>query len=212
MPTPQPAQAIRLYGFRLSGHAHRVQLFLSLLDLPVEMIYVDLRGGEQKQPAFLAKNPFGQVPVIEDGDVTLADSNAILVYLASKYGEPHWLPRDAEGAAAVQRFLSVAAGEIARGPALARAAALFGVPCDRAAAQALAVRVLGIFDSHLAGRAFLVGTQPSIADIACYSYIAHAPEGGIPLEPYANLRNWLSSVEALPGFVPMQASATKAET
>jgi glutathione S-transferase len=210
MPTPQPAQAIRLHGFRLSGHAHRVQLFLSLLDLPVEMIDVDLRGGEQKRPAFLAKNPFGQVPVIEDGGVTVADSNAILVYLATQYGEPHWLPRDAQGAAAVQRFLSLAAGDIARGPALARAMALFGYPGDSAAAQALAARLFGILDAHLAGRTFLVGAQPTIADVACYSYIAHAPEGGISLEPYPNLRNWLASVEALPRFVAMQASAIKA--
>ncbi len=206
MPAPQLAQAIRLYGFRLSGHAHRVQLFLSLLDLPVDMIYLDLRGGEQKRPGFLAKNLFGQVPVIEDGDVTVADSNAILVYLATKYGEPHWLPRDAEGAAAVQRFLSVAAGEIARGPALARSSTLFGAPGDRAAAQALAARLFGILDAHLAGRTFLVGTQPSIADVACYSYIARAPEGGVALEAYPNLRNWLAGVEALPRFVPMPAS------
>lgn len=210
MSAAQPAQAIRLYGFRLSGHAHRVQLFLSLLDLPVEMVYIDLRGGEHKQPAFLARNPFGQVPVIEDGDVTLADSNAILVYLATKYGAPHWLPRDAEGAAAVQRFLSVAAGELFRGPAVARAVTLFGAPFDRAAAQALAARLFGVLDAHLAGRSFLVGAQPSIADLACYSYTAHAPEGGVSLDAYPNLRGWLARLEALPRFVPMQASATPA--
>ena len=71
---PEP---IRLYRFALSGHAHRAELLLSLLNLPVELIDVDLVGGAQRQPEFLAKNPFGTVPVIEDGELTLADSNAI---------------------------------------------------------------------------------------------------------------------------------------
>ena len=68
MPAP-----IRLYRSKLSGHAHRVELLLSLLALPVELVDVDLRAGAHKTPAFLAKNPFGQVPVIEDGDVTVCD-------------------------------------------------------------------------------------------------------------------------------------------
>ena len=77
--------AIKLYRHPLSGHAHRVEVFLSLLGLPSELIDVDLAKGAHKQDEFLKKNIFGQVPVIEDGDITLSDSNAILVYLASKY-------------------------------------------------------------------------------------------------------------------------------
>ncbi|MFC5473875.1 glutathione S-transferase family protein [Paraherbaspirillum soli] len=206
MSAVHPAHPIRLYRFAFSGHAHRVQLFLSLLGLPYEMIDVDLRKGEHKKPEFLAKNPFGQVPVIEDGEVTLSDSNAILVYLATKYGDQRWLPRDPVGAASVQRFLSVAAGEIFRGPAIARVANLFGLPLDGDAARATAHHLFGILEQHLATRAFLVDAQATIADVAAYSYIAHAPEGGIALDAYPNLRSWLSRIEALPGFVPMQAS------
>lgn len=206
MSVARPAQPIRLYRSPLSGHAHRVQLFLSLLDLPFEMIDIDLRAGEQKKPDFLAKNPFGQVPVIEDGDVTLSDSNAILVYLANRYGEPGWLPHDPLGAAGVQRFLSLAAGEIFRGPASARLASLFGVPLDRDAACATARNLFGILEQHLASHVFLVSSQATIADVAAYSYIAHAPEGGIALDAYPNIRHWLARIEALPGFVPMQAS------
>lgn len=88
-----PAKPIKLYRFSLSGHSHRVELFLSLLGLPVELINVDLAAGAQKTPEFLEMNPFGQVPVIQDGEVTLADSNAILVYLAGKYDDGRWLPR-----------------------------------------------------------------------------------------------------------------------
>ncbi|WP_211453152.1 glutathione S-transferase family protein [Collimonas antrihumi] len=202
----RPAQPIRLYRSALSGHAHRVQLFLSLLDLPFEMIDVDLRAGEHKKPGFLAKNPFGQVPVIEDGDVTLADSTAILVYLASKYGEASWLPRDPLGAATVQRFLSLASGEIYRGPASARLITLFGVPLDHAAACSIATQLFTILEQDLASRAFLAGTQVTIADVAAYSYIAHAPEGGVMLDSYPEIRAWLERIEALPGFVAMQAT------
>jgi len=98
--------------------AHRVELLLSLLGRPVELVDVDLRArARAKTPAFLAKNPFGQVPVIEDGDVTLADSTAILVYLALRYDPSgRWLPREPIAAATVQRWLSVASGELAAGP------------------------------------------------------------------------------------------------
>ena len=111
---------IKLYHFPLSGHAHRVQLMLSLLGLPVEVVFVDLAKGEQKQADFLAINAFGQVPVIDDDGMVLADSNAILVYLASKYGKGHWLPTDPVGVARVQRWMSVAAGPLHAGPAAAR--------------------------------------------------------------------------------------------
>ena len=206
MPAKQPVHPIRLHRFSLSGHAHRVELFLSLLGLSAELIEVDLRTGAHRQPDFLAKNPYGQVPVLEDGDITLADSNAILVYLAAKYGDEHWLPRDPEGAAAVQQFLSLAAGEIANGPATARRFNLFGSAVDYDAAKSLATRLFSIWEQQLATRNFLTGAHPTIADIACYSYTAHAPEGGISLQDYPHIRARLKRIEALPGFVPMQAS------
>jgi glutathione S-transferase len=204
MSTAQPMNPIRLYRSAISGHAHRIELFLSLLGLPFELINVDLKGGAHKQPEFLAKNSLGQVPVIEDGGITLSDSNAILVYLATKYGEPSWLPRDAHDAALVQRYLSLAAGEIAQGPALARKINLLKLPMDIVAPQTVAKRLFTFLDSQLATREFLVGGNPTIADVACYSYIARAPEGGISLAEYVNLRRWLELIEALPGFVPMQ--------
>lgn len=92
----------------LSGHCHRVELFLSLLGLPYQLIEMDLRARAHKAPEFVARNPFGQVPVIEDGEVTLADSNAILVYLEARYAPGQWLPREPIAAAQVQRWLSAA--------------------------------------------------------------------------------------------------------
>ena len=156
---------IKFYRYPLSGHAHRVELMLSLLSIPHETVFVDLATGAHKQPAFLALNAFGQVPVIEDRGMAFSDSNAILVYLASQYDETgRWLPRDPARAALVQRWLSVAAGELA-------------------------------------------GEEVTIADIALYSYVAHAPEGNVSLVNYPWVQAWLAQIERLPGFVPMVRSA-----
>lgn len=196
-------QAIKLYNFPRSGHAHRVELMLSLLQLPTELILVDLAKGAHKQPDYLALNRFGQVPVIDDQGVVLADSNAILVYLAQKYGNGRWLPTDPVGAAKVQRWLSVAAGPIAFGPARARLITVFGAPYNAEEVIAYAHTVLRVIDQELAATPYLVGNEPTIADVSAYSYIAHAPEGNVSLDDYANIRAWLTRIEALPGFVAM---------
>ncbi len=203
----QPTGSLRLYGFSLSGHSHRVQLFLSLLDLPFEMVEVNLGAAAHKQPDFLKRNPFGQVPVLEDDGVIVSDSAAILVYLATKYADPMWLPKDPEGAAAVQKWLSVAQGQIAYGPAAARLVNVFGVQCDHEQAKIIAHSLFALIETHLSGRSFLVGDHPTIADVAGYTYIAHAPEGDISLQPYPQIRGWLTRVEQLPGFVPMKTTA-----
>lgn len=200
--------AIKLYRHPLSGHAHRVELLLSLLGLETELIDVDLLNGEHKQPAFLKKNSAGLVPVIEDGDVTLSDSNAILVYLASKYDSEHiWLPTDPVQAAQVQGFLTIAASNIAYGPATARLINVFGAKFDHQKALDTAHAILKQLDPHLEHNPWLVGYKPTIADIANYTYIAHAPEGGVSLQDYPHVRRWLSRVEELKGFTPMQPTA-----
>jgi glutathione S-transferase len=206
MTSTKPSQPIKLHRMSLSGHSHRVQLFLSLLGLPYEMIDVDLLAGEHKRPEFLRMNCFGQVPVIEDGDVTLADSNAILVYLEGRYAPGQWLPKDPLGAGQVQRWLSVAAGQLAYGASAARIIVLFKRPDDPSAAIARAHALLQVMDAELAGRPFLAGQAPTLADIANYTYTAHAPEGNVSLEPYPNVRAWLARIEALPGFVAMTKS------
>ena len=196
-------QAIKLYNFPRSGHAHRAELMLSLLQLPTELIFVDLAKGEHKTPEFLAINSFGQVPVLDDQGVVLADSNAILVYLAQKYGKGRWLPTDPVGAAKVQRWLSVAAGPIAFGVARARLITVFGAPYNAEEVIPYAHASLKIIDQELARTDYLVGDEPTIADVSAYSYIAHAPEGNVSLEDYPNVRAWIARIEALPGFVGM---------
>jgi glutathione S-transferase len=204
-----PDTSITLYGMNLSGHCHRVELLLRMLNLPFR--YETVSPADRNSPRFLALNPLAQIPVLTDGDLVLPDSNAILVYLASRYdGARTWYPADPVIATRIQRWLSVAAGEVRFGPAMARVIRVFSRPGDLAAAQQIAARVLAFMDAHLADRSFLAHDTPTIADLACYSYIAHAPEGGISLEPHAHIRAWLTRIEALPGFTPMPRSALTA--
>ncbi|TPP05372.1 glutathione S-transferase family protein [Rhizobium glycinendophyticum] len=193
---------MKLYYHPLSGHAHRARLFLSLLDLPHDLIEVDLASGAHKKPEFLRLNPFGQVPVLDDDGVIVTDSNAILVYLAKKAGRTEWLPEDAVVAAAIQRWLSVAAGEIAYGPAAARLITVFGAKFNPEEVIGRAHTLLGRLESHLSQHDWLVGNGPTIADVAIYSYVARAPEGNVDLAAYPAVNRFLRRIEALPGFVP----------
>lgn len=199
---------ITLHGFPLSGHSHRVQLALSLMGLPHQVVQVDLRNGAHKSAEFLKMNPFGQVPVLDDDGTTVFDSNAILVYLATKYdADRRWLPRDPKGQADVQAWLSVAAGLIAFGPASARLITVFGAKLNADDVIGRAHGLLKVMDGQLASRDFLVGNAATLADIAGYSYISAAPEGNVDLSGYPNVRAWLARVEALPGFVPFPKTA-----
>ncbi|SLN54050.1 glutathione S-transferase family protein [Ruegeria meonggei] len=197
--------AIRIHRHPLSGHSHRVELFAKFGGINHELVDVDLLSGEHKKEPFLSLNPAGQVPVIEDGDTAISDSNAILVYLARKYA-PDWLPTDPVLEAEVQKFLSLAAGDIAHGAATARLVTVFGAQLDAERPKAVAKSAFDRLETHLDGRDWLVGTTPTVADVAIYSYTAHAPEGNVSLDDYPNIRGLLSRVEALPGFVPMQST------
>ncbi len=194
---------MKLYYHPLSGHAHRARLFLSLTGTPHELVEVDLAKGAHKAPEFLALNRFGQVPVLDDEGTVIADSAAIMIYLSKKLGDTEWLPADPVGAAAVQRWLSVAAGQIAFGPAAARLITVFGAGFNADEVIGRAHAVIKDIDDELAGRQWIIGgNHPTIADVALYSYIARAPEGNVDLAPYANVAAWLTRVEGLPGFVP----------
>jgi len=197
------SNAIRIHRHPLSGHSHRVELLANLAGINYELVDVDLMSGEHKKEPFLKLNPSGQVPVIEDDATVISDSNAILVYLARKYA-PDWLPIDPVLEAETQSFLSLAAGEIANGPATARLITVVGAKLDPERAKAVAKSAFVRLEQHLEGRQWLVGNHPSIADVAIYSYTASAPEGNVSLEAYPNIRGLLARIEGLGGFVGMQ--------
>jgi glutathione S-transferase len=196
---------LRLHGHELSGNSTKVRLLLDLAGIPYEWVRVDLIKGEHKGEAFLALNPFGQVPVLEDGDTTLADAQAILYYLAARQGDGRWLPTDPLGQARVVRWLSTAAGEVRQGPESARLHHLFGVkaiPIERA--QEKAAFILDQLERHLSDRLWLECDRPTIADIAVFPYVALAGDGGIDLAPYPQVRAWIARFQALPGYRPIK--------
>lgn len=195
---------IQLYGHELSGNSYKVRLFLSLLNLESEWIKVDLMTAEHKGSEHLARNPFGQVPVLVDGDVTLPDAQAILVYLARQYGGEAWLPLDALPLAQVIRWLSTAAGEVRQGPENARLYYLFGatnINIERATQKA--DFILTQLDKHLSTRTWLEFERPTIADIAVFPYVALASDGKINLDAYPHVLAWIDRVKQLPGYIPI---------
>jgi glutathione S-transferase len=192
---------MKLYFHPISGHAHRARLFLSLIGAEVEIVEVDLAKGAHKSPEYLAMDRFGQVPVLDDGGTIIGDSNAIMIYAAKKFGRTDWLPEDPLGAARVQRWLSVAAGQIAFGPGAARLVTIFNAGFNPEEVIGRAHAILKIIDAELEGFDWIAADHATIADIALYSYIARAPEGNVDLSDYNNVKSWLARIEALPGFV-----------
>lgn len=194
---------MKLYDLELSGNCYKVRLFAALARLPLEIVAVDFLGGEHKRPPLIDLNPWGEIPILEDGDVVLRDSHAILVYLAARYGDDNWLPRDPAGMGEVMQWLSTSANEIQNGPGAARLVDKFGYAIDKADTLKRSARILPLIDQHLAGRRWLALERPTIADCAVMPYVALAPEGGVSLQPYSHIRQWIGRLKELPGFVPM---------
>ncbi len=194
---------LKLYDLTLSGNCYKVRLMLSLLGLEHELVPVNLQAGEHKSSAFLQLNPLGQVPVLIDGDVVIRDSQAILVYLARRYGGEDWLPIEAEAMAKVGQWLSTAANEIQQGIAAARLHFIFNAKIDLDLAQSKAYKVLQVIDDRTSWQNWLEGDRPTIADIACFPYIALAADGKIVLEEYPNVIAWINRIKELPDYVGM---------
>ena len=194
---------MKLYDLELSGNCYKVRLFAALAKIPLELVPVDFMGGEHKRPPLTNLNPWGELPILEDGKVVLRDSQAILVYLAAQYGDENWLPRDAAGLGEVMQWLSTSANEIQNGPGAARLVDKFGYAIDKANTLQRADRILPLIEAHLAAHQWLALGRPTIADCAVMPYVALAPEGGIALEAYPNIGQWIARIKALPGFIPM---------
>ena len=194
---------IKLYDFELSGSCYKIRLFLSMLGQQHEAINIDFINKEHKTAKYTALNPFGEIPIMEDGDVRLRDAQAIMVYLAKKFDKTNaWYPDDAASMAKIQQWLSTGGGEVMNA-AGARLVKILNYPLDLEKLQAGAHRVFKILDDHLAGRQFLELGHPTIGDIACFPYTAMAGEGGIDLFQYKNVLAWIERMKKLPGFIPM---------
>ena len=194
---------MKLYDLEPSGNCYKVRLFCALAKIPLDLVPVDFMAGEHKSAKFLAMNPLGELPILQDGDLTLRDSQAILVYLASQYGGEAWLPKDPAHAGKVMQWLSTAANNVQHGPGDARLVDLFGYKIDKATTIANSNAILPIFESHLSKNNWLEMGRVTIADCACFPYIALSHQGGISLEPYPNIRAWIARIKALPNFIGM---------
>lgn len=194
---------MKLYDVSVSGNCYKIRLFLSLLDKGYESVPIDFSKGDHLSPSFQLLNPRGQVPVLEDEGVVIWDSTAILVYLARRYGGESWLPLDAEDLAYVTQWLAVAQNEILYGLARARAVLRLKRPWNLQECQKIGLDILKVLDNHLSQHHWLALGRVTIADIACFPYVALAPEGGVPLEGYPAVLQWISRIKALPGYQGM---------
>ncbi len=194
---------MQLYDLELSGNCYKVRLFLSLIGQSYELIPVDFLGGAHKRPPLSDMNPFCEIPILTDGALTLRDSQAILIYLARQYGGEAWLPTEAASMAQVMEWVMMAENEIARGPNDARLHDKFGYELDHGMAVEKAKRVLTLLEAQLEGKEWLALDRPTIADIACFPYVALGHEGRIPVGDHPNVAAWIDRIKSLPRFVTM---------
>jgi glutathione S-transferase len=192
-----------LHGIWLSGPAYKVGLMLSMCGEPFDYVHVNLRGGEHKTPAFLAKQRFGQVPLLIDNGNgrKLCQSASILEYLADMLGKFAGDTEEEKIEAREWMFWEFdrLAPNIYRSRGMRLG--LRSMPFDTAAMYfSDGNAALKVLDDHLAGRNWLVGKNATIADIDLYGVIDYAAAGGFNLAQYANISAWIARFKALKGF------------
>ncbi len=192
-----------LHGITISGPTYKVALMLSLAAEPFDYVHIKMFEGEHKQPPHLAKQRYGQVPLLVDRNNGrhLCQSAAILEYLADMTGK--------FGGASLDERLQIRewmywdfdrlAGPLYRARVI-RAGIRPAPPEVLEDATNGAKAALTVLDGHLAGRSWIVGEGATIADIDLYGVVAYADQAGIDLSGYPNVSAWTKRVEALPGF------------
>lgn len=197
-----------LYDYILSPSCYKVRLLASLLGVQLDLRPVDFHPGrEHKSPALLALNPAGAIPILVDGDVVLTESAAMLTYLAAQHG-PSWLAQDTPTAQATQQQWLAFSHRLTGTLGGARLVEMLHAKGDLEALQTGGVAALRELEAalvarRLAGGVFLVGDTPTVADIACFPYVALAPDGSVSLDPYPSIRIWMRAIRALAGFIEM---------
>ncbi len=195
------AKRFTLHGIWLSGPTYKVALMLSLCGEQFEYVHVDLRAGEHKQPGFVEKNRFGQVPCLTDGTASFCQSASILQYLAETLGK--FDGNSPQERARIREWLYWDFDRL--GPPLYRSRAI-RAGFRQAGEQVIAMyaqegaAALGVLNAELGKSKWLAGGHPTIADIDVYGVVFYAADGGFDLEPYPAIRAWKERFEALPGF------------
>lgn len=199
-----------LYNYVLSGNCYKIRLMASLLGVTYDTVAVDFYPGlEHRSDTMLALNPAGTLPILRAADLVLSETQAMLVWLASQHDQSGlWYPlSDANRCAEIQQWLGFS-GRLTASVGVARLNAMLDWPADAAAVRKAAQRDLDelellLTDRVFTGQTWLVGATPTIADIACFPYVALSPDAGLEHDGYPAIRNWLYAVRSLPGFVTM---------
>ena len=199
----------RLYDYLPSGNGYKVRLVLKELELPYELVELDIKAGATRTPQFLALNPNGRIPLLEvPGHGHLAESHAIISFLADG---SRLIPHDAWHRALMWQWLCFEQYNLEPNVGTARfwLASLKRTPAELGdklvEKHAKGREALAVLEQGLAGRSFLVGGQYSLADIALYAYTHVAAEAGLPLDPYPAIRAWVGRVERQPRWAPITA-------
>ena len=198
---------IRLHSTMQSINGYKVRLLLTMLDIEFELVDIDMYGGEHKREPFLSLNRFGQMPAMQDGDFTIADSHACLVYVARRYdASDQWYPPGAQTEAKVAEWLSKSANEVHQGPWMKRAKIRRpdAIKLSDEEIDARCDHVLGIMDQHLAGRDWLALDHATIADVSCFGPISLLDISGYDTSRWAEVTAWLARCRALPGAIDIE--------
>ena len=195
---------MKLYNVAYSGNSYKVRLLLAQLSVPCEIVEVDILKGESRTTEFLKINPNGRTPVLDDNGFILAESNAILAYLAKG---TKFLPEDREKFARVFQWMFFE--QYSHEPYIATSRFWLQHKPDSPEKSALLASkrdggwaALRIMEEHLSKNHFFVGDY-SIADIALFAYTHVSHEGGFPLDDFPRIQAWIERVKAQPGFVSM---------
>jgi len=193
------SETVVLNGLYLSVPSCKVGLALTMMGVPFEYRHIDLAAGAGKTPEYLAKNRFGQVPVLEHGDLTVAQSNVILQYLADTFGK--FAGRTPQERVRVAEWLMWDQDFMHSGVGWPRGFTRFNPQHEEVLkfARTRGERALGTLDRHLGTSKFLVGNQPTVADIAAFAWVATAEEGGWDMSRWPNVQAWAERMLALPG-------------
>lgn len=199
---PATPEELVFYGHPRSGNAYKVALMLALTGAPHRFELVDLNAGKQRTPEYLKISRFGQVPALVHGEIKIAQSNAILLYLAELTGK-----FAASGTAqkyAVLEWMMWEQDVLFTGVGRTRflTKVVKGDPGAIAFLRKLGERGLGVLETRLGESPYLAGAAPTVADIAVYSYARLAEEAGYDLGGQPKILAWRKSIEALPGWAP----------
>jgi glutathione S-transferase len=197
---------MRLYNVAYSGNSYKVRLLLAQLGIPCELVEVDILSGKSRTPEFLKINPNGRTPVLDDNGFVLAESNAILSYIARG---TKFLPEDRKQWALVFQWMFFE--QYSHEPYIATSRFWLQHRPDSAERRTiLAARrdggwaALKIIEDHLDKNDFFVGYY-TIADIALFAYTHVSHEGGFSLDDFPNIRRWIEQVKQQPGFISLWA-------